>query len=80
MQATAAVFFIGMPVLVLLYFCGHSLLTLAYGYRYGAAAGALFLAGCAALLNAANAPITSVLYARGYPQLHRRCASLPWRF
>lgn len=75
LKATAAVFFLGLPLLVLLYFCGHFLLTVAYGYRYAAAAGSLFLAGCAALINAANAPITSVIYARGYPKLHRRCVA-----
>jgi lipopolysaccharide exporter len=75
LQATAAVFFMGLPVLVFLFFCGRSLLTIAYGYRYGAAAASLFLAACAALLNMANGPITSVIYARGYPQLHRRCVA-----
>lgn len=75
LQATAAVFFLGLPILVFVFFCGHFLLTMAYGYRYGAAAGSLFFAACAALLNAANAPITSVIYARGYPQLHRRCVA-----
>lgn len=73
LQSTAAIFFLGMPVLVLLFFCGHSLLTIFYGYRYGAAAGSLFIASCAALINVANAPITTALYAKGVPQLHRRC-------
>jgi O-antigen/teichoic acid export membrane protein len=76
LQVTAAVFFLGLPILVFLFFCGHFLLTVAYGYRYGAAAGALFLAGCAALLNVANGPITSIIYARGFPQLHRRCVAI----
>ena len=75
LKSTAAVFFLGLPILVFLFFCGHFLLTVAYGYRYGAAAGSLFLAGCAALLNVANGPITSVIYARGRPQLHRRCVA-----
>jgi len=75
LQATAAVFFLGLPILVFLFFCGHFLLTMAYGYRYGAAAGSLFLAACAALLNMANAPITSVIYARGCPEFHRRCVA-----
>ncbi len=76
LQATAAVFFLGLPILVFLFFCGHFLLTVAYGYRYGAAAGCLILAACAAMLNMANAPITSVIYARGRPQLHRRCVAV----
>lgn len=76
LKVTAAIFLLGMPALVFLFFCGRSLLTLIYGYRYGTAAGALFVASCASLLNAANAQITTVFYAQGLPQLHRRCVAI----
>jgi O-antigen/teichoic acid export membrane protein len=76
LQLTAAIFLVGMPFLVFLSFCGRSLLTVTYGQRYGGAAGPLIVAGCAALLNVANAQITTMFYAKGNPQLHRRCVAI----
>jgi O-antigen/teichoic acid export membrane protein len=75
LQVTAAIFILGMPALVFLFFSGHSLLTLVYGHRYGAASSALIVAACVALLNTANAQITTVFYAKGLPQLHRRAVA-----
>lgn len=76
LQVTAALFLIGMPGLLLIFFCAHPLLTVLYGSRYGAAAGALTLAACVALLNLANAQITTIFYAKGVPGLHRRCVAI----
>jgi O-antigen/teichoic acid export membrane protein len=76
LQVTAAIFLLGMPALVFLFFSGHSLLTLVYGQRYGAASAALIVAAFVALLNLANAQITTVFYAKGLPQLHRRSVAL----
>jgi O-antigen/teichoic acid export membrane protein len=73
---TTAIFILGMPVLVFLFFSGRSLLTLVYGNRYGAASAALVVASCVALFNTANAQITTVFYAKGFPQLHRRAVAV----
>lgn len=64
-----------MPALVFIFFCGHSLLTFFYGSRYAAAAPALAVAGCVAVLNIINGNITTIFYAKGVPQLHRRCVA-----
>jgi len=73
LQVTGLIFLVGMPALVFLFFCGHSLLTLVYGQRYGAASAALIATSCVALINVVNNQITTVFYAKGLPQLHRRC-------
>ncbi len=75
LQVTSAIFVLGMPALVFLVFSGHSLLTLVYGQRYGAASVAMVLAAGVALLNTANNQITTVFYSTGLPQLHRRCVA-----
>jgi len=72
-RVTSALALTGMPVLVFVLFCGRSVLTVAYGQRYGAAALPLIVAAFVALLNVINGQITMVFYARGTPQLHRRC-------
>ncbi|MHB8754120.1 MAG: oligosaccharide flippase family protein [Candidatus Acidiferrales bacterium] len=76
LQVTSLTVLLGLPALVFLFFCGHSLLTLIYGVRYSAMAPALILASCVCLLNIANSQITSVFYAKGVPQLHRRSVAL----
>jgi O-antigen/teichoic acid export membrane protein len=75
LQVTAGIFVIGLPALVFLFFSGHSLLTLVYGKRYSADAMAVVVAAFVALLNVANAQITTVFYAKGLPQLHRRAVA-----
>ncbi|MGH9717542.1 MAG: oligosaccharide flippase family protein [Candidatus Acidiferrales bacterium] len=72
-RVTSALLLAGLPAVVFICFCGHSLLTLIYGWRYAAAAGALIVASCVALLNVINGQITMIFYARGKPQLHRTC-------
>jgi len=76
LKVTATIFLLGMPALVFLFFCGRSLLTVVYGARYGGAAWPLIVASCASLLNIANAQITTMFYAKGTPQLHRRCVAM----
>lgn len=73
LQVTAFLIFVGMPAVVFMFFCGRSLLTLAYGHVYGAAAAPLIVASCVALVNLLNGQITTVFYSKGLPQLHRRC-------
>jgi lipopolysaccharide exporter len=76
LQVTSAVVLLGMPALTFVFFCGHSLLTLSYGERYAAASNALFIAASVAIVNLLNAQITLVFYAKGKPQLHRRCVGV----
>lgn len=71
-QITSLLIVLGIPGIVFLFFCGHSLLGILYGPQYSAAAGALIAASCVAVLNLANGQITTIFYARGVPQLHRR--------
>lgn len=75
MQVTTAIFLAGMPALVFLSFSGRSILSLAYGARYSAASASLIVASWVALLNIANAQITTVFYSKGLPQLHRRAVA-----
>jgi len=72
-QVTAAIILVGMPALIVVAFCGRSLLAILYGSRYAAAVGPLIAASFVALLNAVNGQLTIVYYARGLPHLHRRC-------
>jgi O-antigen/teichoic acid export membrane protein len=71
LQVTSLLVRVGLPVVVFIFFCGHSLLTLLYGQRYGIAALPLMLASCVALVNLLNGQITVLFYGRGAPQLHR---------
>lgn len=75
-QVTTLIFLVGTPALVFLIFCGRSVLTITYGKQYGAAAAPLIVASAACLLNIANAQITTMFYAKGVPQLHRRCVAI----
>ena len=74
-KVMSATMLLGMPALVFAAFCGHSLLTIVYGQRYGVAAIALVLAAGAALINVLNAQLTMLFYAQGLPQLHRRAVA-----
>ena len=76
LQTTAATVWLGLPATMFVMFCGHSLLTIAYGQRYGAASAALGIACCAAFFNILNNQITQAFYAKGLPQLHRRSVAI----
>jgi lipopolysaccharide exporter len=75
-QVTFVILLLGLPALAFIFFYGRSLLTVVYGYRYAALAPALIVASSVALLNLLNAQITTIFYARGLPQLHRRCVAI----
>ena len=66
---------LGLPVVVVIYLCGHSLLSIVYGARYVAAAGPLAFAAAVVFLNALNAAITCVFSGIGRPELHRRAVA-----
>jgi lipopolysaccharide exporter len=76
LQTTSATVWLGLPAIVFVVFCGHSLLTIAYGQRYGLASAALGVAACSGLFNVLNNQITQAFYAKGRPQLHRRSVAL----
>jgi lipopolysaccharide exporter len=73
LQVTSVLFLVGMPAFAFVFFCGGPLLTIIYGHRYGAAAASLVVASLVALLNLANGQLTSVMFGKGKPDLHRRC-------
>jgi O-antigen/teichoic acid export membrane protein len=76
LQVTSLLVALGMPAFVFAMFSGRSLLALVYGPRYGAAATSLIAASAVCFLNILNGQITTVFYARGRPDLHRRCVAI----
>jgi len=74
-KVTSLILALGLPAAALSFFCGRSLLTIAYGQRYAAAAVPLAIAACVAVINLVNGQITTVFLAKGQPQLHRRCVA-----
>jgi O-antigen/teichoic acid export membrane protein len=76
MKVSGLLVFLGLPAIAFIYFCGRSVLTVAYGGRYSSATNALTLAVLVALLNLLNSQLTIVFYAKGLPQLHRRSVGL----
>ena len=61
------------PALVFLALSGRSLLALLYGTRYIPGYWPLVIAAIVAVINVANAQLTTAFYAIGRPQLHRSC-------
>jgi O-antigen/teichoic acid export membrane protein len=74
-EVTSWVILLGLPAVAMIWLCGPSLLTITYGARYAASAGALSLAAGVALLNTLNAQVTILFYAAGRPALHRRAVA-----
>lgn len=66
---------LGLPAVVFVCLSGSSILTLAYGARYAAAALPLAVAAGVVLLNMLNVPITIVFYSQGRPSLHRHAVA-----
>jgi O-antigen/teichoic acid export membrane protein len=74
-EVTAWIILLGMPAAAMIWLCRSSLLTIVYGARYGAGAGALAFACAVALLNSLNALVTTLFFAAGHPALHRRAVA-----
>ena len=70
-EVTSWLVLFGLPCVVVIYLCGHSLLSIFYGARYVAGAGPLVVAAVVMLLNILNAAITCVFIGVGRPELHR---------
>jgi teichuronic acid exporter len=71
LETTSWLILLGLPAVVVIYLCGHSLLTVIYGARYVAAAGPLAVAATVVFLTVLNAAITNVFTAMGRPGVHR---------
>ena len=74
-ETTSWMILFGLPGVVAIYLCAHSLLTVIYGARYIAAAGPLAVAAVVVFLNVLNAAITCVFNGIGLPGLHRRAVA-----
>ena len=74
-EVTSWIILLGLPAVVMIWQCGSSLLTVTYGARYAAAAGALAVAAGVTLLNTLNSLVTNLFYAAGRPALHRRAVA-----
>jgi O-antigen/teichoic acid export membrane protein len=74
-EVSSWIILLGLPVVVVIYLCGHSLLSLVYGARYAAAASPLAFAAVVVFLNTLNVAITCVFSGMGRPELHRRAVT-----
>jgi PST family polysaccharide transporter len=74
-EVTSWLVLLGLPGVAVIFLCSHSLLSVAYGSRYVAAAAPLAVASAVVLLNLLNAAITCVFSAVGRPGLHRRAVA-----
>jgi PST family polysaccharide transporter/lipopolysaccharide exporter len=74
-EATSWLILLGLPTMIAIYLCGHSLLTVIYGARYVASFGPLAVAALVVFLNILNAAITCVFSGIGHPALHRRAVA-----
>lgn len=74
-EVTSWTLLLGFPFVIMLWFCGSSLLTLVYGARYAVGGTTLAVAGIVAFLNVLNNLITSLFFAEGRPALHRRAVA-----
>ena len=72
---TSWLILLGLPAMVAISLCGHSLLTVLYGVRYAPGTGPLAVASLVVLLNVLNAAITCVFNGIGRPGLHRRAVA-----
>ena len=74
-ETTSWLILLGLPGVVAIYLCGHSLLAGIYGARYVAAFAPLAVAATVVFLNVLNAAITCVFSGIGRPELHRRAVA-----
>jgi O-antigen/teichoic acid export membrane protein len=70
-EVTSWLVLFGLPCVVVIYLCGHSLLSIVYGSRYAVGAGPLLVAAVVVFLNILNAAITCAFMGVGRPELHR---------
>jgi O-antigen/teichoic acid export membrane protein len=71
LEVTSWILLLGMPAAIFISLSAPSLLKLAYGARYAAAAGPLAVASAVVFFTVLNTGPTIVLFAKGRPTLHR---------
>jgi O-antigen/teichoic acid export membrane protein len=76
LRVTSLVACLGAPVLVFAAFSGGQILRLVYGQRYAAMAAPFVMGIFLVLINLLNGQITTVFYAKGRPNLHRRSVGI----
>jgi O-antigen/teichoic acid export membrane protein len=74
-EVTSWLILLGLPCVVVIYLCGHSLLLIVYGSKYVAGSGPLSVAAIVVFLNMLNVVITCVFSGLGRPELHRRAVA-----
>jgi O-antigen/teichoic acid export membrane protein len=74
-KVTSGAILLGVPIVMMFWFCGSSVLTVVYGARYAVGGTTLAIAGIVAFLNILNNFITSLFFAEGKPALHRRAVA-----
>jgi len=70
-EVTSWLLLLGLPAVIFISLSAPSLLKLAYGARYAAAAGPLAVSSVVVFVTVLNAVLTCVLFAKGQPALHR---------
>lgn len=70
-EVTSWLILLGLPSVIVIYLCGRSLLSVAYGVRYASGAGPLAVAAMVVFLNVLNVVITCAFSGLGRPELHR---------
>lgn len=70
-EVTSWLVLFGLPCVVVIYLCGHSLLSIVYGSGYVVDSGSLVVAAVVVFLNVLNAAITCAFMGVGRPELHR---------
>ena len=76
LRVTSLIACLGAPVVAVAAFSGGEILRLVYGPRYASMAAPLAMGIFLVLINVLNGQITTVFYAKGTPNLHRRCVAL----
>jgi O-antigen/teichoic acid export membrane protein len=74
-EVTSWLILLGLPWVIVIYLCGHSLLSVAYGVRYVSGAAPLAVAAIVVFLNVLNVVITCAFSGLGRPELHRRAVA-----
>ncbi len=75
METSSWAILLGLPALVMIALAAPSILHLAYGAQYSAAANVLRFAEIGVFLNVLNSLITTSFFGMGRPELHRRAVA-----
>ncbi|HEY6445199.1 MAG TPA: oligosaccharide flippase family protein [Acidobacteriaceae bacterium] len=76
LEVTSWLALLGLPATLLVALSAPSMLRLAYGARYAAAAGPLAVAAGVVLLTVLNSLLTTLLFSRGVPGVHRSAIAI----